>query len=389
MRRFGTIVVAVCSLAGVAIADDEVSPEVEQGVQFHAFVSQGFLWSTSNNFLAKSSDGSFEFFEAGLNATKQVTNQLRVGLQLFSRDLGPTGDYKVLLDWAYLDYRWRNWLGFRAGRIKIPFGLYNDTFDIDAAHPSALLPPSIYPQDARNFLLAQTGGEIYGYRRFGAAGALDYRAWGGTVFLDVPPQPPGSPVQLIDLTIPYLVGGRLLWETPVEGLKVGISAQRLRLETLIFDGRDPTMPKAVGADVPATLVQGSVEYTVDDFVFAAEYARWFTRIESTDQAALPDSKETNERAYALASYRVTPRFQPSAYYSVFYPKAGETKGRASKHHDAAATLRIDLNANWLLKLEAHYMRGTATLTPALNDNLPLDQLDNRWLLFVLKTTAYF
>jgi hypothetical protein len=124
-------------------------------------------------------------------------------------------------------------------------------------------------------------------------------------------------------------------------------------------------------------------------VFAAEYARWFTRIESTDQAALPNSKETNERAYALASYRVTPRFQPSAYYSVFYPNAGDGKGRASKHHDAAATLRIDLNANWLLKLEAHYMRGTATLTPALNDNLPLDQLDNRWLLFVLKTTAYF
>ncbi len=375
----------VALMAGVAAAEDGG----EQDIEFHGFVSQGFLKSTKNEYLANSTDGSFEFFEAGLNVTKAVSQQLRLGLQLFSRDLGPTGDYKVLLDWAYLDYRWRDWLGVRAGRIKIPFGLYNDTSDIDAAHPSALLPQSVYPVENRNFLLAQTGGELYGYRRFEHAGALDYRLYGGTVFLDVPPQPPGSPIQLLDLQIPYLVGGRVMWETPHEGLRLGVSAQKLRLETEIFDGRDPMMPKVIEADVPATLVQGSIEYTVDEFVFAAEWSRWYTSVESSDPMAVPEVEQTNERAYGLVSYRATPRLQPSMYYSLFYLDAGKTEGRQSKQHDAAATLRIDITANWLLKLEAHYLRGTGQLSSALNNNLPLDMLANRWSLFVIKTTAYF
>lgn len=377
----------VALMAGVASADED--PDVDRGIQFHGFVSQGFLKSTDNNFLASSSDGSFEFFEAGLNAQKAITSQLRLGLQLFARDLGPNGDYKAILDWAFLDYRWRNWLGVRAGRIKIPFGLYNDTSDIDAAHPSALLPQSVYPAQNRDFLLAQTGGELYGYRRFGDNGALDYRFYGGTVFIDLPPTPPGTPIAITNLTIPYLVGGRVLWETPLEGLKLGVSAQRLRLETTIFDGRDPTMPKQIEADIPATLVQASLEYIADDLTFAAEYARWYTRIESSDTMAIPEIKQTNVRAYGLVSYRVRPWLQPSAYYSMLYPHAGVTEGRASKQHDAAATLRFDINANWLLKLEAHHMRGTAGLSSALNGGLPADMLKNNWWLFVIKTTAYF
>ena len=30
------------------------------------------------------------------------------------------------MDWAFLDYQWRPWLGLRAGIIKMPFGLYNE-----------------------------------------------------------------------------------------------------------------------------------------------------------------------------------------------------------------------------------------------------------------------
>ena len=45
------------------------------------------------------------------------------------------GDYVLnsWADWFDLDYRWKDWLGLRAGRVKLPYGLYNDTSDIDAA----------------------------------------------------------------------------------------------------------------------------------------------------------------------------------------------------------------------------------------------------------------
>ena len=58
-------------------------------------------------------------------------------------------------------------------------------------------------------------------------------------------------------------------------------------------------------------------------------------------------------------------------------------------HDLAGTLRFDVNSHWLVKLEAHYMHGTAGLDPTLNGGMPLDKLTRDWALFLAKTTAYF
>jgi hypothetical protein len=372
----------------VANADDS-EPSPGEELQVHAFVSQGYLKSTDNNFLAESERGSFEFMEAGVNGSRMLTKRLRIGMQLFTRDLGPQGNYAAKVDWAYLDYRWRDWLGLRAGRIKLPFGLYNDTSDIDAAHPTVLLPQSVYPAQNRDFLLAQTGFELYGYRDVGRLGAVDYRAYAGTIFLDAGTQPPGSAFGLVRLTIPYLVGGRVLWEPPVEGLRVGASIQKLRLETDLLDLREPQMPIPVSADISATLAMASLEYAADDILFAAEYARWYTSVESSDPMLVPEQSATSVRAYGLVAYRVSPRAQPGAYYSVLYPGTLQSTGKSARQHDTAGTLRIDLDANWLLKLEVHYMRGTAGLSTSLNPGTTLDGLANRWLLFVAKTTVYF
>src|SRR5438067_6861490 len=170
----------------------------------HGFISQGFLLTSANDYLADSSRGSFEFSEVGLNFTLPATDRLTLGVQIFSRKLGPLGDYRATLDWYYLDYHWRDWLGIRAGRVKLPFGLYNDISDVDSARTAVLLPQSIYPAQNRDFLLAQTGVEAYGYTRLGALGALDYRLYAGTIFLDLKQQP-GSRTTVLDLDVPYVV----------------------------------------------------------------------------------------------------------------------------------------------------------------------------------------
>src|SRR5437870_10659659 len=197
-------------------------------LQIHGFVSQGFLLTSANDYLAHSSHGSFEFSEVGVNFTLPATDRLTLRVQLFSRKLGPIGDYRATLDWYYLDYHWRDWLGIRAGRVKLPFGLYNDINDIDSARTAVLLPQSIYPAQNRDFLLAQTGAELYGYQHLGGVGALDYRLYAGTIFLDLRPQP-GSPFTVVDLNVPYVAGGRVQW-LPIEGLRLGGSLQFLRLD---------------------------------------------------------------------------------------------------------------------------------------------------------------
>src|SRR5467141_4484390 len=188
--RFVLAVSALALVASRPAAAAELSLPAELGqLQVHGFISQGFLYTTDNNYLANSSRGSFEFTELGLNFSLQPMDRLSLGLQIFSHDLGPIGDYRATLDWYSVDYHWQDWLGVRAGRVKLPFGLYNDISDVDSARTAILLPPSIYPAQNRDFLLAQTGVEAYGYTRLGRAGALDYRAYAGTIFLDLKAQP--------------------------------------------------------------------------------------------------------------------------------------------------------------------------------------------------------
>jgi hypothetical protein len=366
-----------------ALADDVDDPGEGLPVEVHAFVTQGFMKSTDNNYLVKSERGSFAVTEVGLNVTKSLTDRLRVGIQLFGGGFVPAGHYNAKMDWFYLDYHWRDWFGLRAGRVKLPFGLYNEISDIDSARLPILLPQSTYPVANRNLLLAQTGIEVYGYLGRSVLGALEYRLYGGTIFVDVGPSTSATPVTSIDT--PYLAGGRLLWELPIEGLRVGGSLQALRLDATLRVGA-----MSVVAKVPAVLWMTSLEYAHGDFFFASEYGRWDLKINSTNPALYPSSPSTvSERFYAMAGYHVLPAMQVGAYYSGLVPNVDQRHGRAAVQNDVAATLRFDLNPHWLLKLEGHFMRGTAALNAALNDGVPTSDLTRDWGVFFLQTTAYF
>jgi hypothetical protein len=384
--RFVLAVSALVLLTLRPAAAAELSLPGQLGeLEVHGFISQGFLLTTANDYLAHSSHGSFEFSEVGLNFTLPATDRLTLGLQIFSHDLGPLGDYRATLDWYSIDYHWKDWLGIRAGRVKLPFGLYNDISDIDSARTAVLLPQSIYPAQNRDFLLAQTGVEVYGYRDLGRAGGLDYRFYGGTIFLDVRPQP-GSPVAVVDLNVPFVAGGRVLWGPPIEGLRLGGSLQFLRLETRLLAGSNPT---PITLNIPAMLWVASAEYTMRELLFAVEYSRWRVRTETSNPSIFPESLTFSERGYALASYRVNSWFQAGAYYSLLFPNTSRRVGPQGRQHDVALTARFDINPYWLVKVEGHYMHGTAGLSSSLNDNRPLSSLTPDWALFTVKTTAFF
>jgi hypothetical protein len=366
-------------------------------VEVHAFASQGLILSKDNQYLAlDTTHGSLQFSELGVNLTRSFGERFRVGMQLFAQNLGPTGKFDVKADWFYLDYRFTNWLGVRAGRVKIPFGLYNDIVDIDSARNPVLLPQSVYPETNRNYLLAQTGGEVYGYVVLHDAGALDYRLYGGSIFLDT--SSTSSPFQIASLNVPYLVGGRLLWETPLQGLRVGGSVQSLRLDANVLSSnpasvpvsQPSTAPASAAVQIPAVLWVGSLEYAASDLLFAAEYSRWYVSADSSNPSVFPPTPQmTSERAYAMVNYRATRWLQPGLYYSLLFPDVDQRSGREHQQHDIATTLRFDLNAHWLLKLEAHYMFGTAGVDPMLNGDKPLSALTQSWGVLLAKTTAYF
>ncbi len=394
-------IAALCALAFQAPAGALELSLIGEPIQVHGFASQGFIKTTDNNYLAESKRGSFEFTEVGLNFTKALTDKLRLGVQLFARRLGPLDGFDAKFDWFYLDYHWADWLGVRAGRVKLPFGLYNDINDIDSARVPILLPQSIYPTSNRDFLLAQTGGEIYGRVSLSLAGALEYRAYAGTIFLPST-TPPNSPYQLGKLNAPYVVGGRILWETPLEGLRVGGSLQALRLDADFFfnqsiygplqmaGGLPPDFTGKVSAKIPAILWVGSAEYSAGALLLAAEYSRWYVQVTSSQPILFPNiSTMVSERFYGMLAYRVKQWLYPGLYYAGYYTNVGNRSGRDNMQHDVAATLRFDINEYWLLKLEGHFMHGTAALDSSLNDGRRLSDLATNWGVLLVKTTAYF
>jgi hypothetical protein len=130
---------------------------------------------------------------------------------------------------------------------------------------------------------------------------------------------------------------------------------------------------------------GSAEYSGHDLLLAAEYGR--SRGETHyDPLLVPDATVTSEGGYASAAYRVKRWLQPAAFYSLFYPNRKQREGRENVQHDLAGTLRFDINSFWIVKLEGHYMHGTASLAGTAEARAVMPA---NWGLFVLKTTVYF
>src|ERR1039457_5608376 len=68
-------------------------------VDFHGFVSQGFIASDKYNYLGDSTRGSLLFTEAGLNASINPFPRTRITAQAFLFDVGNVGEYNLALDY--------------------------------------------------------------------------------------------------------------------------------------------------------------------------------------------------------------------------------------------------------------------------------------------------
>jgi hypothetical protein len=373
-------------------------------VDLHGFVSQGAFVSTANDYIGASSRGSLGLFEVGLNASTQVAKDLRAGIQLFARDLAVEDELVPRVDWAFLDYRWRRWLGVRAGIIKMPYGLYNEYVDIDAARTAILMPQSVYPIRNREALISHRGFSVYGEHEVGGAGSFDYQAFLGT--LTIPKNAltlSGADLDRTDTK--YVTGGQVFWRPPVEGLRLGVSYVRASVDfylhlpaatvsQLVMAGLVPATfdGGVVVSQRPTSFVVGSAEYVHGPWLFAAEYQRTDKRQRTSIPTLIPTYEQANDGLYVLATYQATPRIQTGAYYSLNYVDADDRRGHDPKYtenfqafqRDLGATVRFDVNDHWLWKLEGHFIDGAADLN-ATENPMPT----RYWGLLLLRTTVTF
>jgi hypothetical protein len=340
----------VCSCNGTLYAQDLA------GIVVHGFVSQGFLFSSNNNYLSmKSSDGSPQWTDGAVNISDSLGDNLHVGMQLHMYQLGEFGGSNIQVDWASGDYRVNDHFGIRAGKVKTVWGLFNDSQDIDAVFLWILLPQGSYSIDHKSFYLAHVGGDVYGSFFLGKrAGTLHYIAYGGQATIDLND---GYIKTFAELGLMFTsslggktYGGDLQWETPVQGLIFGASGN-----WLAADGTAP----AGAFHSPAYLVPSMYgKYSRGRVYLAGEYDRIPFNATITIGSTVVPFVADGRSWFAMGSYRLTKKFQAGTYYSHYVNKAADTTQPANYSKDWVLSGRYDFNPYFYAKIEGHFLHGT-------------------------------
>lgn len=368
-------------------------------IKWHGFVSQNFVATDENDFLGSSSDGSFKSNEAALNASWRATDSLQFALQGLYKQIGnakPKGgrvDYAIV-DWRFLD-NFTNGAGVRFGRIKNPYGFFNETRDVAATNTSILLPESVYIDYLSQLFHSSDGAGFYGHSE------NEY----GTFLLNAQL---GRPI-LNNQIISTLVGNpdtegdisderggfvRLAYED-------GAGLWRAALSYAHFTG-----DFSRGATDPAYLRDGSLfiaqlllslEFNWNSWQFTTEIQRRNTELESIYQSFSGpfDIVEKGLGYYFQTAYKVTPALtvflRRDEAFRYKDDRHGHDYTQGNSHatfaKDTTLGFRYSPSFEWSFAMEVHQIDGTYWLPDIENPNIA-DQ-KRYWNMFLAQVAYRF
>ncbi|PKK90709.1 MAG: hypothetical protein CVV64_07465 [Candidatus Wallbacteria bacterium HGW-Wallbacteria-1] len=385
----GAITGAMALILILSIAMPANSQDWGEKIHVHGFISQGYIDSDANNFLGNSKDGTFDFTEIGLNFQTMSGDRTKLGMQILQRNLGEYSSFAI--DWANAEYKISDKFSFKAGKIKLPFGLHNQRRDLDLVRTQILLPTGVYNETMRGILNAATGVGLNGY--VDSRYRLDYEVVMGSVDVDSDDDFLKSLFPLVfptatnaGLDIDKIWEAKFTWHSPIEGLRLAYNPGQA---DITLSGTQSGTNFAFDADVDSKIL--SLLYTRDNFTLTSE------RMDMRFLMPTPTKTVKIEPYswYVGATYRRTDFFEFGLYRSEYFTNKSDKQGNMFKLvgaqdfrawlKDTCLSLRFDITDNYIVKAEYHRMNGVANLIGIYN---PQGYIQN-WDLFVLKTTFSF
>ncbi|MBV1882212.1 MAG: hypothetical protein KUG82_11285 [Pseudomonadales bacterium] len=378
-------------------------------VRINGFLSQGFLKSSDNDYFKDTKNGTWNFSEVGLSFVVPMEDNLYFGVQFFSQQLAGEGESAPTIDWAFLDYSAESWLGFRVGKIKLPFGLYNKQRDVDYLRTSVLLPQAVYMENLREFLVAIQGIELYGNIDFSKFGYLDYELFVGTLDMDANSgyinnsfglmrvdflgrglnldevmQAAQVSLSELEVTFQHLEGFGAVWSITPE-LRVGQTWMQAMI-TAVIEGFIDTEIKLAQMSV------SSIEYDKGPLTLAYEYL--LLRTDSIDTLFEATEFET-EGWYAGFSWQFTGNLSVAISYGESFSLGGEGKAGffTSKglpdylawQKEFTYSVSYEVTENSLIKAEVKRIHGVGLSLPFEINIVPKDS----WSLYSVKASIAF
>lgn len=381
----------------------------DNSVDIHGFISQGYMRTDQNNYIADSEDGTFQYNEMGINFGHEPVDRLMIGIQFFARDLGDVGNDEIQVDYAFADYRLSDKLGVRAGRMKNPMGIYSETRDVDMLRTCVLLPFSVYDENLRDSQTYIQGVSIYGNIITDHFGTMSYQALLGTNNIA---EKSATAMFLGDI---WLHAESLEMDTTYSySLQYLAPRGRFKLRaTALFsdiylEGTTLNFPVftnfGIATGTPARIDVSNIEvYTAS---FECTWFKWLFSYELKYSKVrdltfhLPTPVNdwvlpvTHFGYYYMLSYSISEWVDACIYYDVFYPYEKDRNGHkprvGNEDYDHwmkkwAFSIKIDINTNWVVKLETQYVDGAGSLLDYYNE----ERRHRYWWLSAVKVSYHF
>lgn len=144
-----------------------------EDARFHGFISQRLTTTTGNNnfFGDTSGELSVDYTEIGAGASWRPLPHWLLSGQAIMRRGGKSEGNGIEADYLYVAYTplesETGHLSAKLGKIKVPYGLYNDLRDTPMTRPGILAPQSIYLDSLRQLNQAANGVHVEAERMLG------------------------------------------------------------------------------------------------------------------------------------------------------------------------------------------------------------------------------
>ena len=382
----------IIGLAAAACgADDSWYPAQDLQLEAHGFASFGYLQTWGNNWLGDTIGGTTQFWEAATNVVARPFDRVRVGAQLYARDLVNYDHGQVRLDWAYLDWRAADAFGVQIGRVKVPLGLYNENIDVDVARASVFMPVDFYSLIDRDLYLSIDGAKLYGHLELGSLGSGEYAFSAGRKplhsdgsFATHYSEQNGIGSQVEGVSVSWAAGGMVQWNTPLNGLSLRASLGDLH--DFCFTGASTTTGLVTQSAVD-NYWEGilSAQYEVGRMTFAAEYQRLRGRGNTEVQPIGIDLPlvDNAEYAYLSATWHALRWLELYGACELSFDDANHPS--ASHSYTGVFAFNVMPLPNWSLKAEFREVEGTFGIFATDNPG----GIASHWQVLALKTTVDF
>jgi hypothetical protein len=336
---------AVCA-PGAFAQEDEGADKV----QWNGFLSQAWAIADDRQVLGIPDDGTFEYRNAALQFRYTVTPKDAFVLQLSQDRLGVSpadeGPEEIELEFVFYQRTLPHDFSLRAGRVKLPLGIYNEIRDVGTLLPFYRPSTSVYLDGS--FVSEALDGVVVSRQFPMGSWSLDADAYVGEWEFSESTTDPED-----EAHVEGAVGGQLMLNTPVDGLRFGLGGWTSKVDGF-GDGGEAEVEEA------------------DDDENAFEDDRWKVLVASA-QAQVSRVTLTAEMTHAT--------FDAGDYTGGYVLASVKATDKLSFHvQREIANLDFELEVPGVgeIPIEADYLRGwTAGASYAFRPNL-VAKLERHW-----------